>query len=529
MNHLRPKHWLALGIGVAVLLAGALTAVLLMGKDIPHTPSPDTAVMETENQATAPSNPYAPTVTITDDTLSPGQMWDISITFGDEERQQHFEMHGVVFLQYRGKADVAYIVNIKNSMISSQLPSLYVPDGAPSGTYDLYVGMENMTTEGCRELGCDSFETIRLENFLTVIPPAYEDYTVTASLSPNVLEPGAALDGILSINVRLNGTTTSAALYPAPELRNLSWKAEMRQVDGDYRFEVWDQDVAHVFFSDNSLLRKNAVPADAPEGFYDLVVSMEEYGYEWVFPKLLLVWPEGKSLFDDLPAYEDFTCTAEITDNSVTCIRGDAPEITVDLTCKGEVYRDFEAYLEFDQPAVSNPYTIPLTFDEETGQAVFRVGFDTPIDNYALVVKDTRGGYTWRFPSFVTVEHWAYYTVSDSAELELYMGMRVQTLTWGDEIETYFLLDSPEGPLTAVSAFLEYVGPKPVFYTMPLWEPWNPSAVMITQIPEDAPAGPYDLVVEVRPALAPSEPNYGRHSWRFPNFVTVITGEDETT
>ena len=524
MNHLRLKHWLVLGIAAAVLLAGGIAVVLLVGKDPPDTPPSETVGTEIETEGISPTNPYNPTVTIADDTLSPGQMWNITFTFGDEERRQHFEMHGVAFLQYTGEPDVIYAVNIKNSMVSSQLPSLYVPYDAPKGAYDLFVGMENMTTEGCLELGCDSFETIRIENFLTVLPPAYEDFTVTASLSPNVLEPGAALDGILSIDVRRNAPTIS--LYPSPDRHSLNYRAEMRQVDGNYSFEVWDTNETYVFDgSKPPQLRRCVIPADAPEGFYDLVVTMEEYGYEWVIPKLLLVWPEGKSLYDNLPAYEDFACRAEITDDSVTCLRGDAPEITVDLTYRGEVYTDFEAYLEFDRPSLSYPYTIPLTFDGAGGRAVFQVQFETPLESYALVVKDTQWGHTWRFPSFVTVEHWAFYTQTEQGHLLLTLALRNGSLGRGDEIESFFFLDSPEGRLTGFSVCLEYTGFSSE-YSIPLRDPLNPSADAFPRIPENAPAGFYDLVVKYDPALAPSEPVFGKCSWRFPSFLMVLDERD---
>lgn len=399
---MRKSHIIALCVAAAVLLAGVLTAALLAGREEPRTPAPTAQETDTEPEA-PPAAPHTPVATIADDTLTRGQSWEISITFPDEALMAHFRMHGVAFLKHTGDTAEPHVIPIKMSMLSSLWPSPTVPSDAPYGTYDLYVSMENWETEGCAECGCDSVGTVRLENFLTIVSVPSEDYEVTATLYPNVFAPGETIP-----NEYLSITVTHGGIRYAD-----GWSAEMRLrgAETPYAFPVWpglnfaggpiytlpEVDVPTLggFYEWNvtDSVPQNRIPADAPEGFYDLVVTLNGAGEAdtRVIPNILLVTSER--IID--PA-APLACYA--TTPFPTAYRLDDWTFSLNLVeygwsicpdeCRLLWEGDGETVFPLDLPPLGQTPVIPITAG-------------MPIGAYTLIV--VKGEERFAFPQFLTV------------------------------------------------------------------------------------------------------------------------------
>ena len=522
MKRFHKQHLIPLGAVLVILLAVALILALVMGGEDEPTVSSDSAGITQappDDENGMESNGYELIATIEDDTLAPGEEWNIHLDVRrDGESVPIVDLSAV--LEYAGEEPVrdSYEMKVREPLYSSSLADTSVSYIAPIGAYDLVVTLYDYEAE----------QPIRwhLEHFLTVVPPPYEDYRVSATLSPNILKPGEPLDGKLDITVSWGQVVKSMG----------GWTAEMRLVggDGDYSFTICDEQTWLDLFSSSSAsqtveLHPDPIPADAPEGIYELVVSIENYGYTWKFPNFLLVWPEDKTLRpDDGTAVSYHTCTATVDNPVVTY--GDAPEVSIRVTRAGEACTDFAAYLVYrgdSEAKGEHPDRVPLFYDEARGCYSFLTEENMLTGDYDLAVVCPHEMTV--IPSFVTVvvtveENTSIRTTQSSSngyELEAYIGDSQLSPGEAWDIDLTIRRNGEICQEFDLYAYLHKDGEDGRAYDMTVQVPRYFSIAPELIVSWFAPAGSYDLVVSYTTF------NGGEtHSWVVKDFLTVLPSEE---
>ena len=147
------------------------------------------------------------------------------------------------------------------------LDQLYypVPEDAPVGSYDLVI---TDTDKG--------FEWV-FENMVWILPheedpeenkPAYEDFSCGVTVNRPILSQGENWFGAISLDLTLDGKDMS--LFCTAEL--------IYAEDGGKACTITLKEPAY-----SSHMPFSYIPADAPVGGYDLVITEHRYGYTWRF------------------------------------------------------------------------------------------------------------------------------------------------------------------------------------------------------------------------------------------------------
>ena len=271
---------------------------------------------------------------------------------------------------------------------SSWIPSCYltiVPDDAPIGSYDLRI------TDPATGF------VWMFENMAWVLPadiPAYDDFTFEAEPLPDPLAQGDYWPGggFSSLSLTLNGEDVTDMC-----------RIELEYADneGGISYSIV---LAESYLS--STVPPDFVPVDAPVGWYDLVVTHEQYGYSWRCENFLEVTADpdaarfglyhsmGEHLRVSRSSGEVYTFIAKVENRgepmtmTVTSEAPVAPEATLTVAYppagSGELF-------EIPLLLVSTPDHEPYEWTWQTGRTVTRifeimVTPDTPCGLYDLTL-----------------------------------------------------------------------------------------------------------------------------------------------
>lgn len=271
------------------------------------------------------------------------------------------------------------------------------------------------------------------------------------------------------------------------------------------------------------------IPADAPLGSYDLVVTW--YGYlagsgerpEWVFEDFVTVTEPGTVTLSK----EDFSIRVDMPSGALTPgqFLGDKFHVTAfyiptqtDYSTSG-----FTAELIYAESLRQEDFSFvvkkPVELDPN-GDFVLalapRVPGDAPIGSYDLRVTDPTTGYVWVFEGLALIlpaDNPAYEDFifeADPTNRVIGQGDYWPSGGWNP----FFLTLDGEDLTYQCRATLEYRTEQGgESYSITLMESIISSLIPPDFVPVDAPAGMYDLVV--------THPLYG-YTWRAENFIGVI-------
>lgn len=271
------------------------------------------------------------------------------------------------------------------------------------------------------------------------------------------------------------------------------------------------------------------IPADAPLGSYDLVVTW--YGFlagsgespEWVFEDFVTVTEPGTVTLSK----EDFSIRVEMPTGALTPgqFLGDKFHVTAFYipTQKDYPTDGFTAELIYAESLWQEDFSFvvkkPVELDPN-GDFVLalspRVPMDAPIGAYDLRITDPVTGYVWVFEGLALIlpaDNPAYEDFifkADPTNRVIGQGDYWPSGGWNP----FFLTLDGEDLTHQCRATLEYRTEQGgESYSITLMESIISSLIPPDFVPVDAPAGMYDLVV--------NHPLYG-YTWRAENFIGVI-------
>ncbi len=228
------------------------------------------------------------------------------------------------------------------------------------------------------------------------IIPTEENIAVRADLSTGVLRPGDYCFVELTARLQPRGE-----IYPTD-----SFTAALRYAEtvggGDYSFYISAPGpYAEMLGLDQVVL---PVPKDAPAGTYDLVITDQETGFEWVFENMVWILPPVGDPEVNVPAYEDFSCG--VTVSRPTLAQGEywPGAVSLDLTLDGKDMSLFcTAELVYAEDG-GKACTITLKEPAYSSHMPFSyIPADAPVGGYDLVITEHRYGYTWRYNHIVEI------------------------------------------------------------------------------------------------------------------------------
>lgn len=271
------------------------------------------------------------------------------------------------------------------------------------------------------------------------------------------------------------------------------------------------------------------IPADAPLGSYDLVVTWygnhtgsEEERPEWVFEDFVTVTEPGTVTLSK----EDFSIRVEMPSGALTPgqFLGDKCHVTAFYipTQKDYPTDGFTAELIYAESLREKDFSFvikkPIELDPN-GDFVLalspRVPMDAPIGSYDLRITDPATGYVWVFENMALVlppdipAYEDFVFEADSANRVISQGDN-----WPGGWDPFFLTLDGEDVAYQCRATLEYRTEQGgESYSITLMESMLSSYLPPDFVSVDAPAGMYDLVV--------THELYG-YTWRAENFIGIM-------
>ena len=226
--------------------------------------------------------------------------------------------------------------------------------------------------------------------------PTEDNIAVRAELSDSILHPGDYCFVEMTARLQPRGE-----IYPTD-----SFTAALRYAETvggrDYSFYISAPGpYAEMLGLDQVVL---PVPKDAPAGTYDLVITDQETGFEWVFENMVWILPHVGDSEENQPAYEDFSCNVKVSHPTLAQGEYWPGAVFLDLTLDGQDRSLF--------------CTVELVFAEDGGEACTitlkepayssnlpfpYIPADAPVGGYDLVITEQRYGYIWRYNHAVEI------------------------------------------------------------------------------------------------------------------------------
>ncbi len=352
---------------------------------------------------------------------------------------------------------------------------------------------------------------------------SHEDYRMTVTVTDPILSCGEAWQKKIDINVTLRGEPCE----PSDFMITLFPKDP---VTGEVKGQIIRLMVPRFFSS----VHDEVIPADAPGGSYDLVVTW--YGSNtdgtgdlprWVFEDFVTVTEPGTVTLSK----EDISIRVDMPSGALTpgqYLGGDFEIRAFHIpTQKDYPTASFTAELVYAETLRQEDFSFvikkPVELDA-SGDFVLaispRVPGDAPIGSYDLVVTDPDTGFSWVFENMAVVlpnnnpAYEDFVFESDPLGYPLAQGDYWPSGGWDPLSLT--LNGEDMTPMCRIE--LEYRSEADgIAYSILLAESYLSSYVSPAFVSVDAPVGWYDLVVTYA--------EYG-YSWRCENYVEIIENPD---
>ncbi len=404
----------------------------------------------------------------------------------------------------------------------------YLSDNSRSGDHvSLYYTVQAGQIKLTDKRPADGGQHAVLEEVNTV-ELSYEDYDVKVSATDPVLCRGESWRDKIDIGINWNGESFGQS-----------------DIFSEFLIELWPKDTAEgrgirlVTPVISSFVPTGMIPADAPLGAYDLVVTWYGSGKErprWVFEDFVEIVeaPEGA----DLLTREDLSVSVRMETVLLTpglyvskpwveieaCIKESEEEydtslFTAELVwAEGKAGEDYSFFIQRPNLQTENGFLLLL---------VPRVPTEAPVGSYDLRVTDSKTGLVWLFENMATVVPPALHPEGDryppkedficeatAAKSRLRQGEYFVGEDF-DVFEISVMHKNGEDRTAMCSAELvcSLSSDGRVGYSFSIKASALSSGTTAPCVPVDASPGYYDLVVR--------DGIHG-HTWRFENFMTII-------
>ncbi|MBQ4113737.1 MAG: hypothetical protein IJD38_13165 [Clostridia bacterium] len=358
---------------------------------------------------------------------------------------------------------------------------------------------------------------------------SHEGYTVTVSVTNPFLVRGEAWQDKIDINVTLRGEPCESSdfmitLFPKDP------------VTGEVKGHIIRLMLPRFFSSMHDLI----IPADAPLGSYDLVVTWfgsdaddEEDLPRWVFENFVTVTEPGTVTLSK----EDFSIRVEMPSgvlNPGQLLGGECQIKAFYIPTQKDYSTDgFTAELVYAESKRVEDYSFFIHLPAEQSVDGFVYYFvpaipeDAPIGSYDLRVTDPESGFVWVFENMALVLPKPPKEDPDFGTPPLYEDLICEaeafkaTLMQGEDFKDVFdvtLMQNGEDMSFFCKAELVYAGDGGEVYAITVQDSPFSSQIPASYIPVDAPAGEYDLVV--------TDERYG-YTWWFNHIVEILPSDEK--